>query len=104
MDRKYEIAKLLSEKTMMSPEDIMGIIETPPDMALGDFAFPCFRLAKQFRKSPQMISQEIASGITELPSFLERIEVKRSSNREKDTDHPMRDRRGTSSSTILPSI
>ena len=76
MDRKYEIAKLLSEKTMMSPEDIMGIIETPPDMALGDFAFPCFRLAKQFRKSPQMISQEIASGITELPSFLERIEVK----------------------------
>ena len=76
MDRKFEIARLLSEKTLMSPEDIMGIIETPPDMALGDFAFPCFRLAKQFRKSPQMISQEIASGLTDLPSFLDRIEAK----------------------------
>jgi arginyl-tRNA synthetase len=39
------------------------ILETPPDRKLGDIAFPCFQLAKQFRKSPAVIASELAAKI-----------------------------------------
>ena len=35
-------------------------LEVPPNPELGDYAFPCFSLSKQFRKSPQQIAQEVA--------------------------------------------
>jgi arginyl-tRNA synthetase len=34
-------------------------LESPPDPKLGDFGYPCFRLAKQFRKSPPQVAQQI---------------------------------------------
>jgi len=45
-------------------------LETPPDPTLGDFGFPCFKLAKQFRKSPPQVAIELASKIGGLPSDL----------------------------------
>lgn len=36
-------------------------LEIPPDQALGDFAFPCFRLAKEMKKSPNDAAKEIVS-------------------------------------------
>ena len=33
----------------------------PPDPKLGDYAFPCFRLAKVLRKAPPMISDAVAA-------------------------------------------
>jgi len=38
-------------------------IERPPDPTLGDFAFPCFTLAKALRKAPPAIAQELAAGL-----------------------------------------
>jgi arginyl-tRNA synthetase len=35
-------------------------LEVPPDPKLGDFAFPCFRLAKEMRKAPPQIAKQIA--------------------------------------------
>jgi arginyl-tRNA synthetase len=40
-------------------------LEVPPDPKMGDFAFPCFRLAKEFRKSPNDAAKEIVSLLTE---------------------------------------
>jgi len=40
-------------------------IEVPPDTKLGDFAFPCFRLAKDLGKSPKDASIEIVRLLTE---------------------------------------
>ena len=34
------------------------MLEIPPDKKMGDYAFPCFRLAKQFRKAPALIAQD----------------------------------------------
>jgi len=34
-------------------------LDTPPKKELGDFAFPCFLLAKELKKSPQIIASEI---------------------------------------------
>ncbi len=44
-------------------EEIVGLIEVPPNKDMGDYAFPCFKLAKVFRKAPNMIAEELASKI-----------------------------------------
>ena len=44
-------------------EDITSAIEVPPNKDMGDFAFPCFKLAKVFRKAPNMIAEELATKI-----------------------------------------
>lgn len=49
------------------------LLEVPPDAALGDFALPCFALAKQFRKAPQEIAKELARTLKK-PPFVERVE------------------------------
>jgi len=38
-------------------------LDHPPNPELGDFAFPCFRLAKSLRKAPPAIAQELAQRI-----------------------------------------
>lgn len=42
---------------------------------MGDYAFPCFRLAKAMRKAPPAIAEELRAGIT-LPSSITKAEVK----------------------------
>ena len=43
----------------LSASEIAGLIEIPPKAELGDFAFPCFALAKTMRKAPQIIAEDI---------------------------------------------
>ena len=54
----------------LTKEDIAALIEIPPKPELGDFAFPCFRLAKTMRKAPQMIAADIKEAIGDV-DFLE---------------------------------
>lgn len=58
----------------LSREDIASLIEIPPKPELGDFAFPCFRLAKTMHKAPQVIAQDICDAIGSV-DFLEEIKV-----------------------------
>ena len=58
----------------LTKEDIAALIEIPPKPELGDFAFPCFRLAKTMRKAPQMIAADIKEAIGDV-DFLEEIQV-----------------------------
>ena len=44
-------------------EIIESLLETPPDPALGEYAFPCFSLAKERKKAPSMIAKEIVEKI-----------------------------------------
>lgn len=57
---KEKIANLLKAKIPLEKEKIEALIETPPDKNLGDYAFPCFTLAKELKKNPAEISREIA--------------------------------------------
>ncbi len=59
----------------MSKEDISATIEIPPKPEMGDFAFPCFRLAKTMHKAPNMIAADIKEAIGDV-DYLDRIEVK----------------------------
>ncbi|MCQ2560668.1 MAG: arginine--tRNA ligase, partial [Clostridia bacterium] len=67
---KIEIAQLLAEQVAsLTAEDIVKMIEIPSDTTMGDYAFPCFRLAKELRKAPQMIAADIAAAISGNPLF-----------------------------------
>ena len=63
---KNKIIDILSENIeQMSKEDIAAALEIPKKTDMGDFAFPCFRLAKAFRKAPNMIAEELTAQINE---------------------------------------
>ncbi len=60
MDYKSEIAAKLAEITGLETEQVYKLIEIPPQVEMGDYAFPCFTLAKTLRKAPPMIATDIA--------------------------------------------
>lgn len=51
-----EIKEILKSEVDLSEEEIERIIEIPPEERLGDYAFPCFILAKRLKKSPEKIA------------------------------------------------
>ena len=59
MDFKAHIAARVKAGEL-TQEEIYNMIALPPNTEMGDFALPCFRLAKTMRKSPAVIAQEIA--------------------------------------------
>lgn len=72
---KNKVVDLLLENTEgLTREELVQLVEIPPKTELGDFAFPCFRLAKFYRKAPQMIAQDLKEKIGDA-DFLSRIEV-----------------------------
>ncbi len=72
---KDQIVNLIAEHVDgMSAEEISTYIEIPPKPELGDFAFPCFRLAKSMHKAPNLIAADIKAGIGDV-DFLEKIDV-----------------------------
>jgi len=73
-DFKLEIAKLLSSKIeCLTQDELYNMLEIPANTQMGDFAFPCFKLAKQLRKAPPIIAKEIAESIEET-DFVSKIE------------------------------
>lgn len=63
-DFKVAVANFLKEKIEeLSLEEIVALIEIPPNKEMGDYAFPCFKLAKVFRKAPNMIAADLAEQI-----------------------------------------
>lgn len=74
MDVRLAIAQGLAGATGLPEAELAGYIETPPDPALGDFAFPCFRLAKTLKKAPPAIAAELAGKLA-LPAGIERAEA-----------------------------
>lgn len=63
---KEKIAQLLSTAVEgLTVEELQNMIEVPADSKMGDYAFPCFKLAKVLRKAPPMIAKGIAEQIAE---------------------------------------
>ena len=72
---KNNIVQLLSQNIEeISSEELEQLVEIPPKTDMGDFAFPCFRLAKVYRKAPQMIAQDLKEKIGDV-DYLDKIEV-----------------------------
>ncbi len=75
IDFKEEIAKTICSITKNEKEDIKGYIEVPKDTKNGDFAFPCFSLAKTLKKAPQIIANELKEKIVYDSNVIEKVEV-----------------------------
>ena len=61
---KEKIAELIAKNVEgIEIADILASIEIPPRPEMGDYAFPCFRLAKVMRKAPNMIAADIKDQI-----------------------------------------
>ena len=57
-------------------EQIYETLERPPEARLGDYAFPCFRLARVLRQKPASIAEGIKAQIDALDSdWIESIDV-----------------------------
>jgi len=59
-----DAAQASFENCALSAADVTVMLETPPDKKLGDYALPCFRLAKTLRKAPPMIAGALAEKIS----------------------------------------
>ncbi|MCS6860889.1 MAG: arginine--tRNA ligase [Abditibacteriales bacterium] len=67
------IANVVSAQTDLSPAEVEELIETPPSSEMGDYAVPCFALARKWRKPPAAIAAELAAKIA--PSeYLAKVE------------------------------
>ncbi len=76
-DYKEILAEQISEIIDVPVDEIYKLIEVPADKKMGDFAFPCFTLAKTLRKSPNLISQNISEKLREqLPEIISHTENK----------------------------
>lgn len=74
IDFKKIIAEKIAKEAKLDSEEIKKFIEVPPNSDMGDYAFPCFRLAKTLKKAPQIIAEELKEKI-ELDENLEKIEI-----------------------------
>lgn len=61
--KKLISESLKSEIEDLTLEEITALIEVPPNKEMGDYAFPCFKLAKVFRKAPNAIAEDLAGKI-----------------------------------------
>ncbi|MEH6940853.1 arginine--tRNA ligase [Bacillus sp. JJ722] len=75
MDYQQMVAKNISKALngSLSEEEVSLLIEKPKYSTHGDFAFPCFSLAKTMRKAPQLISSELVEKLNH--QQFEKVEV-----------------------------
>ncbi len=72
---KEEIAKQIAKQVNLEYEELIESIEIPKDKKQGDYAFPCFRLAKTLKKAPQIIAEELKEKIKFEEELIEKTQV-----------------------------
>ena len=74
IDFKQIIGEKIANVINENPVEIASYIEIPPNKEMGDYAFPCFKLAKTLRKAPPVIAQELKEKI-ELDENIDKVEI-----------------------------
>ena len=73
MDFKEKVAEIFASIEEVSMDEALQLIEIPPNSDMGDYAVPCFKFAKKYRKSPAAIASEMIEKIGKVDEF-EKIE------------------------------
>ena len=63
---KQNIADALAKVLEKDTSEILISIEKPKDSSMGDFAYPCFRLASVMKKAPMLIAEELKEKIGDI--------------------------------------
>ena len=75
MDKiKLEIAKSIAAVLEKDEKQIFDAIEKPKTSSMGDFAYPCFRLAGEYKKAPFEIANDIKEKLGDITG-VSKIEV-----------------------------
>ena len=74
MDLKLEIANSIAAACGVAADEIAVAIEVPANSDMGDYAYPCFKLAKVLRKAPPLIAQEIGEKL-QLPVGISEMKI-----------------------------
>jgi arginyl-tRNA synthetase len=72
---KNKIAEMIYKCTDIEVNELEKYIEIPPDNKMGDYAFPCFKLAKTLKKAPTVIASEIKEKIEIDDKLIEKIDI-----------------------------
>ena len=72
---KEIIAEEISKIAKLDKAEIEKYIEIPKDIQNGDYTFPCFRLAKELKKAPQIIATELKEKIKLDENIVYKIDV-----------------------------
>lgn len=70
IDFRSNVIDIISESVeALDRDEIKELVEIPPSYDMGDYAFPTFKLAKEFRKAPNMIAEELADKFSQSDLF-----------------------------------
>jgi arginyl-tRNA synthetase len=72
---KEIIAEAISKAVELDTKEIESYLEVPPSKDMGDYAFPCFKLAKVLRKAPPAIAEELKEKIKIDALVISKIEI-----------------------------
>ncbi len=62
-EKIHECVLEINPSAELTPVDIEGMLEYPPDPEMGDLAFPCFKLSKALRRAPVQIAATISESL-----------------------------------------
>ena len=72
---KAKLIDIIAKATELDKDMVAGLLEIPKNPEMGDYAFPCFQLAKTLHKAPPLIANDLATQIGDV-DILEKLEVK----------------------------
>lgn len=75
LDFKEEIANKIAIATNLNKEELKSYIEVPKDSTMGDYAFPCFKLAKELKKAPPAIASDIVENLKIDEKIIKKVEI-----------------------------
>ena len=59
-----EIIKNINAQAELGEQDILDMLEYPPDEKMGDLALPCFKLSRTLRMAPPKIAETVAESFS----------------------------------------
>jgi len=59
----------------LEAEELSNLLTIPADRSMGDFTLPCFTLARNLRKAPQVIASELAAALVLPAPFVKAVAV-----------------------------
>ena len=75
IDFKAKISEELAKVVDIDKEELESFVEIPKDAKNGDYSFPCFKLAKELKKAPQIIANDIKEKVNLEETGIEKVDV-----------------------------
>ena len=72
---KQKIAEQIAKVTDLDEKELETYIEIPKDEKNGDYAFPCFRLAKELKKAPPQIASDIKEKLVLDEKYIKKVDI-----------------------------